>query len=276
MSSTREPDQDFSTTFARGLAVICCFSREHPTLSVSEAAALAKMSRAAARRFLLTLAELGYATHDGKRFRLAPRVLDLGYGYLSAMGVWDVAQPLIEELSNEVHESCGASVLDGTDIVHVIHVAPRRIVSAFVTTGTRQPAHATALGRVHLAALSREELDAYFRAAKLTALTRRTITTEVKLRRAIKLVRDQDYALVDQELEEGLRAIAVPIRDRADKVIAALVVSCHAGRVDVQDMIQMILPRLRGTATAIRNALPTRMQPVAAAGPSLGTPAGVR
>ena len=256
VSSAGEPDQDFSTTFARGLSVIRCFSHDTPELSVSEAAELVGMSRTAARRFLLTLAALGYATFDDRRFRLTAKVLDLGYAYLSSMDIWGIAQPFLEQLSSEVQESCGASVLEGTEVVHVIHAAPRRILSALVSAGTRQPAHATALGRVHLAALAPDALDRYFLKAQLTRFTARTLTTERELRKAIDETERLGYALVDQELEEGLRAIAVPLYDHKEAVVGAVVVSCHAGRVDLSNMIKRILPRLQATVRAIHDALP--------------------
>jgi len=184
------------------------------------------------------------------------------------MDIWAIAQPFIEQLSSEVQESCGASVLEGADVVHVIHAAPRRILSALVSAGTRQPAHATALGHVHLAALSAAALDKYFERAVLTRYTSHTVTSERKLRKLIGDTREQGYALVDQELEEGLRAIAVPLCDRNKEVVAAVVVSCHAGRVALPDMVGRILPRLRATVASIHEALPP-----ASAAPTPSAPA---
>lgn len=258
MSSADEA-ADFSTTFARGLSVIRCFSKQAPSLTVSEAAALADMSRAAARRFLHTLVALGYASFDGRRFQLTAKVLDLGYAYLCSFDLWEVAQPFIERLSHEVHESCGASVLEGTDVVHIIHVAPKRIMPVFVSAGTRQPAHATALGRIHLAALDHDAFEAYLKSAELRAFTPRTITTAGRLRKAVGEARRLGYAFVDQELEEGLRAIAVPLRDKSGRVLAALVISCHAARVTKDEMVSRLLPRLQATADAISAALPSAL-----------------
>ena len=254
-----EASADFVQSLARGLAVIRAFDAEHAELSLSEAARRAAMPRAAARRFLRTLETLGYVrgTGDGtsRTYALTPRVLELGFSYLSALSLPEIVQPHLERLSREVDESVSAAVLDGADIVYVARVPTRRIMSVRITIGTRFPAYATSMGRVLLAGLPVRESDAAVLASPLLPLTERTVTDPSALRAELARVREQGWSLVDGELEPGLRSIAVPLRDRAGVVLAALNVSTSATRDTVDRVVEVYLPALRSAAAAIEAEL---------------------
>src|SRR3982751_3131499 len=231
----------------RGLAVIRAFDAQHPELTLSEVARICDLTRAAARRFLLTLADLGYVRTDGRLFSLTPRVLELGYAFLSSLTLPEVAEPHLERLAAEVHESSSVSVLDGDDIVYVARVPTSRIMTVTITVGTRFPAYATSMGRVLLASLPSSSLDAYLNRVTLTPLANRTVPTVTALSALLARVRSQGYAIVDQELEEGLRAIGAPIHDRSGAVTGAVNVSAHAARVSVDAMRRRFLPPLLAT-----------------------------
>lgn len=239
----------------RGLAVISCFSAERPRLTLSEVARQTGASRAAARRSLITLQTLGYVGSDGRQFFLTPRVLTLGYSYLSSLSLADVAQAHLSDLANEVHESCSASVLDGFDIVYVARAATTRIMTISLSVGTRLPAYATSMGRVLLAALPGERLDAYLNSATLDPLTERTIVDHDRLRAEVEKTRTRGWGLVDQELEDGVRSVAVPIHDSARQVVAAINTSAHATRVSLTTLQKSFLPKLRECAAAIDGEL---------------------
>lgn len=241
---------EFVQSLERGLAVIRAFDDEHPDLTLSDVARATGLTRAAARRFLLTLIDLGYVRTDGRLFALRPRVLELGYSYLSSLGLPEVALPHMESLVAQVHESSSLCVLDGAEIVYVARVPTRRIMTVAITVGTRFPAYATSMGRVLLAALPPDALDARLRAGELAQLTPKTITRSDKLRATLGRVAAQGYALVDQELEIGLRSIAVPVRVQG-RVVAALNVSMHASRGSSDAARRELLPPLRATAEAI-------------------------
>ncbi len=249
---------EFVQSLERGLALLRAFSSETPSLTLSEAARRTGLSRAAARRFLITLEDLGYVASDGRRFSLRPRVLDLGYAYLSSLNLWDIAQPYMEALVEQVHESCSASVLDGADIVYVARVPTKRIMTVALAVGSRLPAHATSMGRVLLAELSPAALDEFFATAALTRYTERTVVDPGRLRQILAEVRVQGWALVDQELEEGLRSIAVPLRDASGTAVAAMNVSAHAARVSLKKLREEFLPLLRQTGKQISAALARR------------------
>ena len=235
----------------RGLAVIRAFDAGHPELTLSEVARICDLTRAAARRFLLTLVDLGYVRTDGRLFSLTPRVMELGYAFLSSLSLPEVAEPHLERLVAEVRESSSVSVLDGDDIVYVARVPTSRIMRVAINVGTRFPAYATSMGRVLVAALPDAEVDAYLRRVRLDRLTARTVPTIDALRAELGRVRDQGYAIVDQELEEGLRAIAAPVRDRTGVVVGAINVSVQASRATVESMRQDLLPPLLAAAARI-------------------------
>lgn len=253
--STGIAARDFSTSLARGLRVIAAFDRDNDEMTLSEVARRSDMTRAAARRYLLTLCELGYVAGDGKYFRLTPRVLQLGFAFLTSMHIWERAQPFMEQLTEQVNESCSISVLEGDDIVYVARVPTKRIMSVALGIGTRLPAYCTSMGRVLLADLRPAELDTYFEFAKFTALTPHTVTDPAVLRAIVAEVRHNGYALVDQELEIGLRSIAVPIRNQAGRVLAAMNVSGHASRIGVDEIRHRFLSPLLYAADGIRMAM---------------------
>jgi IclR family pca regulon transcriptional regulator len=240
----------------RGLAVIRAFDHEHPELTLSEVAAVTGVTRAVARRFLLTLASLGYVRSDGRFFSLTAKVLELGYAYLSSLSLPEVAEPHLEVLVGEVNESSSVSVLDGHDVVYVARVPVSRIMTVSISVGTRFPAYATSMGRVLLAGLPDDELASYLADVRLARLTARTVSSVASLRGEIARVRTQGWALVNQELEEGLRAVAVPIRDRTGKVVAALNVSAHASRTSLEAMRRDLLPPLLKAAARVEADLP--------------------
>ncbi|MGC7096922.1 IclR family transcriptional regulator [Amycolatopsis lurida] len=235
----------------RGLAVIRAFGADAPELTLSDVARITGLTRAAARRFLLTLADLGYVRTDGKYFSLTARVLELGYAYLSSMSLPEVATPHLERLSAEVHESSSVSVLEGGDIVYVARVAVSRIMTVSINVGTRFPAYATSMGHVLLAGLPDDRLDEYLAQARLDRLTAHTLTSEAALRAELAEVRGRGWALVDQELEEGLRSVAAPIRSREGKVVAAVNVSTHASRTTLDAVRDEMVPRLLAAAERI-------------------------
>jgi len=251
--SVREPD--FVQSLERGLAVIRAFDADSPALSLSEVARATGLARAAARRFLLTLVELGYMRVEGRLFRLSPRVLELGRPYLASLTLPEIALPHLRDLVADVRESATVAVLDDADIVYVAHAPAKRIMSISITIGARDPGFATALGRVLLAAQDDSWLGAYLARVELAPITSRTLSDAGKLQTELGRVRRQGFALVDQELEEGLRALAVPLRDERGGVIAAVNLAVHTSRWSVEAIRHELLPRLRATATAIESDL---------------------
>ncbi|MFI6350986.1 IclR family transcriptional regulator C-terminal domain-containing protein [Streptomyces sp. NPDC050560] len=242
------PGQGYVQSLARGLAVIRSFDDEHPEMTLSEVARRTGLARAAARRFLLTLIELGYIQSDGRLFRLRPRVLELGYAYLSSVPLPRLAEPHLEKLVDQVHRSASLAILDGTDIVYVARTAHARIMAVSITVGTRFPAYCTSMGRVLLAALSPEQLDGYFAKVELAARTPKTVTDENALRTALDQVRSSGVALVNQEFETGLRSMAVPVHDRTGATVAAMNISLPTVLGSLAAAKREILPPLREAA----------------------------
>jgi IclR family pca regulon transcriptional regulator len=255
MAETTAERNQFLQSLERGITVIQVFSREHPALTLSEVARLTGMTRATARRILLTLEKLGHVRSDGRLFSLTPRVLTLGWAYLSSLNLWEVAQPLMEDLVQETKESCSAATLDLPDIVYVARVPTRRIMTIALGVGTRLPAHPTSMGRVLLADLPADELDRFLADARLERFTEHTITDPGQLRAQLAQVREQGWALVDQELEIGLRAAAAPITGADGRTIAALNVSTAAARVPEEELRERFLPMLLKTAEQISACL---------------------
>src|SRR5689334_6966533 len=213
MSDDPPRNADFVQSLARGLMVVRAFDAEHRELGLSEVARATGLTRAAARRFLLTLVRLGYMKVSDGRFSLTPRVLELGYAYLSSLTLPEVAQPHMETLVTTVNESSSISVLDDLEIVYVARVPTRRIMSITLSVGTRLPAYPTSMGRVLLAGLDDDELARRLARIEPQPLSARTVTVKATLRSLLERVRRQGYAATDQELEEGLRSLAVPIHD---------------------------------------------------------------
>jgi IclR family pca regulon transcriptional regulator len=256
---------EFVQSLERGLSVIQAFSRERPSMTLAEVARATGLTRATARRLLLTLCDLGYVTSDGRLFSLTPRVLDIGYAYLSSLDLADIAQSEMEALGERLHESTSAAVLDGDQIVYVVRVPTSRIMTVSLGLGSRLPAYATSMGRVLLADLPPAGLDAHLDThldahanGQLPALTARTITDPETLRSELERVRQQGWALVDQELEDGVRSVAAPLRDGRGRAVAAINVSGYAGRVTLATMRDRFLPELLATAARISDRLARR------------------
>ena len=252
-----EQSRDFVQSLSRGLEVITVFGPDRQNMTLSDVARLTGLTRATARRFLLTLVELGYMRTDGKLFSLTPHVLNLGFSYLSGLSITEVAQPHVQDLASIVHESSSVAVLDGDDIVYVVRVPTKRIMAVAISVGTRFPAYATSMGRVLLASLSPDQLDAYLQRVELVPLTRFTVTDTARLRQLLDQVRTDGFVITDQELEEGLRSTAVPIRDANGNVIAAINLSAQATRVSSAQMRDELLPHLLETARRIEIDLRT-------------------
>lgn len=248
---TEPRSNEFIQSLERGLAVLTSFSKERKSQTLSEVAQNTGLTRATARRVLLTLVDLGYVHQNNRTFSLTPKVLDIGYSYLSSFEVVELAQQPMEKLVEAVKESSSMAVLDDDDIVYVARVPTSRIMTISLAIGSRLPAYPTSMGRVLLAGLPDEELDAYIARTKFERLTERTVTDPEQFRAIIEKVRADGYALVDQELEEGVRSIAAPITNEEGKVIAAMNVSCHASRVTVERMRKELRPHLLEAAREI-------------------------
>jgi len=249
----REPY--FVQSLDRGLRVISAFGHDSARLTLSEVAAATDLTRATARRFLLTLADLGYVRVEGRVFHLTPRVLQLGYAFLASSTLPSLAEPHLERLVAQVNESSSMSVLDAKDIVYIARVANSRIMKVTISVGTRFPAYATSMGRVLLAALGERELDAYLAEVKFHAFTSGTVRTANELRERLDDVRRDGYAVVGQELEDDLRSIAVPVRNRRGEVISAINVSAHVSHINEENARRLFLRPLTDAAEAIESEL---------------------
>ena len=238
----------------RGIAVIEVFSRENAALTLSEVARLAHVTRATARRILLTLERLGHVHYDGKLFSLTPRVLSLGWAYLASLNLPELAQPLMEDLVERTKESCSMATLDPPDIVYVARVPTRRIMTVTLGIGARLPAHATSMGRVLLAGLDDDHLDRFLDETPLHRYTDCTITEPSELRERVLEARERGWALVDQELELGLRSVAAPVKRAPCGTVAAVNVSAAAQRASLDEFRERFLPDLLETAAAISTA----------------------
>ena len=242
-------DPNFMMSLARGLLVIQAFSERRLQLSISQLSKRTTLSRASVRRCLHTLSKLGFAgTDDGRSFYLRPRVLALGHSYLSSMPLATAAQPILEHLSQILHESCSIALLDGTEIVYVARAHVTRIMAIDLGVGTRLPAFCTSMGRVLLANLPPDELETVLPKIAFTRYTDRTVSSVEKLRQVLVTVRREGHAIIDQELELGLRSMAVPVRNPAGRVVAAINVGAHGQRVSIQDMRTRFLPYLHAAA----------------------------
>lgn len=250
-----QPGDSYVQSFARGLEVIRSFNAQAPQQTLTEVAERSGLTRAGARRILLTLQTLGYVTTDGKLYALTPRILDLGFAYLSSMPMWDLAEPAMESLVALVKESCSAAVLDATDIVYVMRVPTHKIMRLTLGVGSRLPAFCTSMGRVLLADLPDEEVVARLEATDRTARTRHTVTEVDALLAKVAQVRRQGWCIVNQELEEGLISLAAPITNRAGRTVAALNLSGQANRTNVKTAQEQLLPALRDSAQAISRLL---------------------
>ena len=247
--------RDYVSSLARGLEVLRAFNRTRRKMTLSEVASETGNTRAGARRILLTLVREGYAVADGKLFDLTPQVLELGYSVLSSKGVWDIARPFIDHLSEEIQESVSAAVLDKHDVVYVSGAQYHRILSIGITVGARFPAASTATGRVLLAAEPTETWDAMISDLPLTKMTEHTVTDPKKFRRILEDVREKGWCLVNEELEIGLTSIAVPLYNRSGVLAGALNVGAPTIRMTPETMVETVLPRLQETVEHISRAI---------------------
>ena len=245
------PSDSYVQSFARGLEVIRSFSAQAPVQTLSEVAARTGMTRAGARRILLTLQTLGYVGSDGKNFRLTPKILDLGFAYLSSTPLWNLAGPVMEGLTDAVGESCSAAVLEGLDVVYVLRVHTHKIMSTNLSVGSRLPAFWTSLGRVLLADLPEAQVQALMERCPRQQYTQWTQTTDEALWQELRTVRRQGWCLLNQELEEGLISIAAPVRNALGQTVAALNISGQANRTTAEVMQTQLLPQLLKTCETI-------------------------
>ncbi|MFB4280517.1 IclR family transcriptional regulator C-terminal domain-containing protein [Nonomuraea sp. MTCD27] len=250
-SVKQELGMGFLQSLARGLAVMVALGSARGGLTLADCAKVTGLPRATVRRAVQTLEHLGYATADGSRFVLLPRVLELGYAHLSGLTFREIVQPHLADLVDRVRESASVAVLSGDDVVYVARVQTVSLMSIDITVGTRLPAYATSMGRVLLTELPEERL-ATIVPRRLSA---RTVTSPAELRALLRQAAADGYALVDQELEEGVRSIAVPVRDRTGRVVAAVNVATHAGRATDGTLVRNVLPALRETAARMEAEL---------------------
>ena len=245
------PDKEFMATLAKGLAVIQAFGAERPKLTLSDAAEAVGLSRAAARRVLRTLTLLGFVEHDGRHFALGPRILDLGFSYLASQSWIDHAHRHLKALSEQLHESCSASVLQGDEIIYVARAQMQRIMSSTVAVGTRLPAFHTSMGRIQLGYLPDGELWRRLRAARIEPSTPSTITDLTALFDRVKQDHERGFSIVDEELERGLRSISVALTTRTGVVIGAINASTHSSRTTRNEMRERFLPGLQEIAQRV-------------------------
>jgi IclR family pca regulon transcriptional regulator len=246
----------FVNGLAKGLSMIQAFSAETPALTLAEAATATSLTRASARRILMTLEDLGFVAREGVRhFILTPKVLALGYSYLASTPLWSFASPILQELVEEVHETCAIAVQDGTDLVYVLRIPIHRILSQGVIVGSRLPLYCHSGGRVLLSDLSPAQLDSYFTRARLKEFTPRTVVDPARLRKLLKDVTRQQYAWVSSEIEENIAGLSVPIRQTDGRVIAALNVSVNQPAVKEDAMVKRLLPSLQAAADRIHASL---------------------
>lgn len=248
-------ETDFMNGFAKGLSVIEAFDATNARLSITDISKITGLERATARRCLLTLAELGYADYDGKFFTLSPRILRLGHSYLTSTPLPRLMQPFLDQLSEKTGESASASVLDGNEIVYIARASHKRVMSINLNPGSRLPAYCSSMGRVLLAAMAQDEARRILENSNRKANTLKTKTTLAALMDELQRVREQGYAVIDQELEIGLCSIAIPVRNMRGATIAAINIGAQAARVSIDEMIERYLPVMQSTRDTITSLL---------------------
>jgi IclR family transcriptional regulator, pca regulon regulatory protein len=244
-------DKEFMLTLAKGLAVLGSFGRHRPAMTLAQAAQAGDLSRATARRVLHTLVRLGYVEQNGRQFALSPRIMRLGFAYISSQSWVDRAVPLIKELSERFHESSSAAILEGTEIIYVARIPARRIMSAALAVGSRLPAFHSSMGRIQLGFLDDDEIWRRLKAVRIEPLTPATITDLHALCERIRDDCRQGFSIVDEELERGLRSIAVPIVDRDGQCVGAINLSTHSTRTTRNALRETFLPELRSVAEQV-------------------------
>jgi IclR family transcriptional regulator, pca regulon regulatory protein len=251
----QERDPNLVGGLMKGLRIIEAFDTDHVRLAIADVSRTTSMDRATCRRLLLTLVSLGFAEHDGKFFKLTPRILRLGYAYLQSASLPSIVQPLLEQLSRETEESCSVSVLDGQFIVYIARASRRRVMSINLSVGSRLPAYCSSMGRVLLAALSPPAAKAILEQSDRRALTSKTLTGVGVLMTQLATIRSENYAIIDEELELGLRSIAVPLYDSRGRVVAAMNIGAQAARVSVAQMRDIFYPKLATAQADLRRLL---------------------
>jgi len=247
--------RDLIAGLEKGLAVIEAFDQDRPRLTISEVAARCNLTRAAARRYLITLEHLGYVSSDRKMYSLSPKVLRLGQSYMHSARLPRIVQPELHKLAYALKEASSAGVLDGDDVICIAATEAGRLVSSTLQPGTRVPAYCTANGRVLLSTKAPEEVDAWLARQTLEPRTPHTLTGSAELRAEIARVRSQGYATVDQEFELGLRTISVPLKNYRGEVLAAMNISAQAARVSLEQLVSDCLPALLQAQARLRSTL---------------------
>lgn len=249
-------DPNFMASMARGLAVINAFQERKRQLTIAQISHRTEIPRAAVRRCLYTLMKLGYATTDGRTYSLLPKVLTLGHAYLSSTPLAVSAQPYLDRLSEQLHEACSLATLEGDQVLYIARSAiPQRLISVDLSVGSRLPAYCTSMGRVLLAAMDDEQLQDYLMHAELHPKTSRTLHTPEALWECLLQVRQQGWSIVDQELEQGLRSLAVPVYDSSGHVLASMNISTHAGRVPYSELEKRYLPLMLNASRELSSQL---------------------
>lgn len=240
----------------RVFEVLKAFRRDRPRMTLTEVAEQTGLTRASARRFLLTLVHAGYAETDGKRFALTPRLLELGHAVMAVSSVWDIARPVLASVSERLGESCYGAVLDGPEVLYVLHIpSARHLINVDLRVGSRTPAYCTSVGRVLLAGLTQAAAERVIAASRPEARTPRTVTAKAKLLVAVEEARRQGWAMVDEELELGLRSLSVPLRGRGGVTVGALNVCGPTSRVSVEELRTSFLPEMLDAASRIQAAI---------------------
>lgn len=256
MKTVRTSSSDgYVQAFARGLSVIHSFGPNSPSQTLSQVAETTGLDRAGARRFLLTLEKLGYVRRDGRSFQLTPRVLELGYSYLSTLPLQSIAEPVVRELVQEVNESSSVSVLDGSDIVYIVRVPVKKIMTITLSIGSRIPAYCAAMGRVLLGGLPKKQVGLLLKESEITRYTRYTITSRQEIMKAIAADHAKGWSMCNQELEEGICSIAVPIVGRDRQIVAAMNITANLSRTTPSEMVSKFLPCLKRAAERINSAV---------------------
>ena len=252
----RENNKDFLKTLARGLDLIKSFDHDTPKMTLSEVARKNAMSRASARRFVLTLENLGYLIKVGDGFQLSVNILDLSSQYLLNLDFIQVITPFMREVSQKLGKACSAGILNGPDIVYVARIpSQQQILSVNLNIGSNLPAFCTSMGRVLLADLSDADLDEYLRKVELHSYTEKTVKDISQLAKIILQVRQDGFSIVDQELEMSLRAIAVPVHNNFGKVVCAMNVGVPVGQVKMNEVISTYLPVIKEAAEKAEQSL---------------------
>lgn len=261
-------DREFITSLARGLSVIHAFDRDHPQQTLSEVAARTGLNPATARRCLWTLERLGYVASNGRFFMLRPKVVSLGSAFLESGRIEEIIQPILRDIVAESGDSASLGVLEDNDVLYVANFSARRFVRLTAGVGSRFPAYAVSMGRILLAALPEEQLERYLAAADLVPLTPLTVTDRKKLRKLITKARRDSYIIVRDELEEGLAAVAVPVRLKSGRTVAALNCSSLTRRLDNADTLEKRVELLQRAAQRVTEAV----QLIPSLGVTLGLP----